>query len=68
MFQLMSFFDEKMKANFTTWDFAFLKVYGALFGLVLGAFFPEFVKAYLFIFVGLFVVLLVRYLYLLFAK
>ena len=58
----------RMKANFTWLDYSFLKLYGGLFGLMIGSFFPEFVQANLWIFVGLFTILLIRYCYLLFFK
>jgi hypothetical protein len=57
-----------MQANFTNWDYGFLKIYGLIPGLILGAFFPAFVKEYLWVFVAIFLILLTRYLYLLFVK
>jgi len=45
-----------------------LKTYGAIPALILGAYFPAFVKRYLWIFVAVFVVLFLRYCYLLFIK
>jgi len=58
----------RMKANFTWLDYSFLKLYGGIFGLIIGSFFPEFVQNNLWIFVAIFTVLLVRYCYLLFFK
>ena len=58
----------KMEANFTRWDYGFLKLYGGIFGLMVGAYYPTFVKTYLWIFVTAFVVLLLRYCYILFFK
>ena len=68
MNELISFFEDKMKANFTTWDIGLLKTYGAIFGLIVGAYFPAFVLKYLWLFVGIFLILMFRYLYLLFIK
>ncbi len=57
---------EKLRVNFTTMDFGFLKVYGALFGAVLGAYFNEFVLENVFWIACLFAILLVRFMYLIF--
>ncbi len=59
---------KRMKDNFTDWDYGFLKLYGALFGMIVGAYFPEFVKSNLIIVIIVFTILLVRYMYLLFFK
>lgn len=59
---------EKMLANFTLMDYGFLKLYGAIFGLVVGAFFPTVVKTNLVMLVVIFCLLLIRYCYLLFWK
>lgn len=59
---------DRMFENFTRWDFGFLKLYGWTFGIILGAYFPEFVKTYLVVFATIFLILLVRYVYLLFLK
>ncbi|MEL6558734.1 MAG: hypothetical protein AAFQ94_11155 [Bacteroidota bacterium] len=56
----------KLRANFTILDFGFLKLYGALFGAVLGAMFHEFILTNIRWFVGAFVFLLLRFLYLMF--
>lgn len=68
MIQLLKFMKKKVRKNFTFWDIGLLKTYGAIPALILGAYFPAFVKRYLWIFVAIFVVLLVRYCYLLFIK
>ena len=59
---------DKVRNDFTTVDLGLLKLYGALFGLVMGAYFPDFARRYLPVLVGLFLLLLVRFLYLLFRK
>ena len=64
----MDYMFRTMKTNFTDWDYGFLKLYGGLFGLMMGAFFPEFVKGNLVIFITVFLILMFRYLYLLFIK
>ena len=58
----------RMRTNFTWLDYSFLKLYGGLFGLIIGSFFPEFVQNNLWFFVGIFTILLIRYCYLLFFK
>ena len=58
----------RMKANFTWLDYSFLKLYGGIFGLIIGSFFPQFVQNNLVVFVSIFLVLMFRYLYLLFFK
>jgi len=68
MKNLIKIMYERMFANFTLMDYGFLKLYGFSFGIMLGAFFPAFVKNYLVIFIAIFSVLLVRYCYLLFWK
>jgi hypothetical protein len=65
---LIAFLEKKTNENFTFWDIGLLKTYGAIPGLILGAFFPEFIKQYLWLFIAVFVVLMFRYLYLLFIK
>lgn len=59
---------DKVRTDFTLLDLGLLKVYGALFGLVVGAFFPDFVLRYLPVLIGVFTVLLIRFLYLLWRK
>jgi len=59
---------DRMKENFTLWDYSFLKFYGFLFGLIIGANFPAFVKNYEFFLASIFLVLLTRYSYLMFFK
>ena len=57
---------DKIRTNFTIIDFGFLKLYGALFGAVIGALFHEFIIGNIRWFVGVFVFLLLRFVYLLF--
>jgi len=59
---------DKVRNDFTVWDIGLLKTYGAIPGLILGAYFPQFVKQYLWVFIFIFGVLFVRYVYLLFFK
>ncbi len=61
-------FDRKVRNNFTFWDLGLLKTYGAIPGLILGACFPEFVFRYLWVFIVAFILLMIRYLYLLLIK
>ena len=58
----------RMKANFTWLDYGLLKLYGGIFGLIIGSYFPKFVQNNLLMFLGIFSILLVRYCYLLFFK
>ncbi len=57
-----------MAANFSFLDYGFLKIYGAIFGLLVGAYYPEVVKTYTWFLVTLFLLLMGRFLYLLFVK
>ncbi len=68
MISMYQYLMRKMKENFTDFDYGLLKLYGALFGLVVGAFFPEIIKDNLFLIVGVFLLLLSRYIFLLFIK
>lgn len=66
--KLLNYFKKVVDTHFTFWDISLLKTYGAIPGLILGAYFPEFVFKYLWLFVAIFSVLLVRYSYLMFVK
>ncbi len=68
MANLLVHINNKMQANFTFWDYGFLKVYGAIFGLILGANFPGFVYKFQWYFIGVFLIIMFRFLYLLFLK
>ncbi len=68
MIRLYQFLFQRMKDNFTDFDYSFLKLYGALFGAIVGAYFPEFIKSNLILFAGVFLLLLSRYIYVLFIK
>ena len=37
-------FEEKVKQNFNIWDVAMTKWVGILFGLIVGAYYPEIIK------------------------
>lgn len=65
MNHLLKILEQKVKSNYTFWDIGLLKTYGAIPGLILGAYFPEFVIKYFWVFAGFFLVLMFRYLYLL---
>ena len=65
MMTFLRHYSQKIRSNFTTVDLGLLKLYGALFGIVLGAFFPEFVLRNLTVFISAFILLLIRFLYLL---
>lgn len=68
MKKLILFFKKKMQDAFTFWDIALLKTYGAIPGLILGAYFPDFIKDNLVLFIIPFMILWARYCYLLFIK
>lgn len=68
MKKLLKFLDDKIRTRYTLWDIGLLKTYGAIPGLVIGAYFPQFIKDYLWLFVGIFIVLFIRYMYLFFVK
>ena len=59
---------DKVRNDFTFWDIGLLKTYGAIPGLILGAFFPEFVKQNLWVFIFIFGVIFIPYIYVLFFK
>ncbi len=65
---LISYMSRRMKENFTFWDYGFLKTYGFLAGLLVGAFFPLVIKEVAWFIVALFLILLFRYVYLLFLE
>lgn len=65
MLRLLRTMDHRIRTRFSIWDIGLLKTYGAIPGLILGALFPEFVLQNLWIWIGIFVVLAFRYLYLL---
>ena len=60
--------DRKTRANFTFWDLSLLKAYGAIPGLILGAYFPAFILENMWWLLLIFFILFVRYMYLLFIK
>ena len=59
---------KKRLSKFGFWDIGFLKLYGAIFGAIVGAYFPEVIKAALIPLAVIFILLAIRYLYLLFIK
>ncbi len=68
MKKLTQYLFREMKNNFSNSDYGLLKTYGAIPGLILGAYFPEFVFKYLSILIIIFTLLFMRYIYLLFFK
>jgi hypothetical protein len=64
---LMKWADSIVK-KMGVWDVAALKLYVAIFGVVLGAYISVFVKQYVWYFVAVFLVLMVRMLYIVFGK
>lgn len=64
---LKSFFENKIR-KFTMWDFAIFKIALVVFGMVLGAYFAEFVKNYLTYFIVIFVLSYIYILYNVFKK
>ncbi|MEM7575593.1 MAG: hypothetical protein AAF433_22005 [Bacteroidota bacterium] len=65
MLSLLKEIDHRVRTRFSIGDIGLLKTYGALPGLVLGAFFPEFVLQNLWIWIALFLLIAFRFLYLL---
>ncbi|MFK8103672.1 MAG: hypothetical protein AB8G15_14155 [Saprospiraceae bacterium] len=68
MIKFLFTLERKMIENFSFVDYAFLKIYGAIFGLLVGAYYPEVVKTYQWFLIGLFLLLLGRFLFLLLRK
>ena len=68
MIKVISYFEKKLNDNFSIWDLGSLKLYGGIFGLIIGAYYPEIVFKYLWIFLLIFLILIIRYMYLLFVK
>lgn len=66
--KILNYFKEVIDKHFTFWDISLLKTYGAIPGLILGAYFPEVVFQFLWPLIAIFSVLLIRYSYLLFIK
>ncbi len=59
---------DKQTKNFTIWDFSVLKTYAFLIGMVLGAYVAGFVQQYVWYFVAVIIILMIRLLYLMFKK
>jgi hypothetical protein len=60
--------DDKVRKEFTFWDLGFLKTYGAIPGMLIGAYFTDFVISIQWILIALFTLLLIRYIYLLWIR
>jgi len=54
--------------TFTWWQIGLLKIYLLVAGLMLGAYFSDFIMGWVKLLFGIFVVLLVYFIYLLFSK
>lgn len=59
---------ERVYSKLTIWDMGLLKLYGALFGLLVGWYFHEQLTAWVPFIVGAFLILMLRFLYVLFVK
>jgi len=59
---------EKVRTDFSNFDLGLLKTYGAIPGLIIGAFFPYFIKQYMWILLLIWIPILIRYIYVLFFK
>ena len=57
---------KRVRKTYTDWDIALLKTYGAIPGLLIGAYFPEFIVKIQLPLLIVFLIMLVRYVYLLF--
>ena len=54
--------------NFKIWDFSVLKTYTFLIGMIVGAYFSDFTKNYLWLWIVIIAVCFVRLMYLMFKK
>lgn len=59
---------EKKVARMNLWDIGTLKLYVMSIGLVVGAFFPDFIKTYLSVFIAIIVITLTYLMYGLFFR
>lgn len=64
---IMDWYNKKLK-NLNVWDIGALKIYVLLFGMIIGAYFPEWVMQNLLIIVAVIVLLMIKLLYKVFKK
>jgi putative Mn2+ efflux pump MntP len=64
---LIAWYNEKIK-KLNVWDIGALKTYVFLFGLIIGAYFPGFVKQYLWVIIILIILLVIKLIYKVFKK
>lgn len=64
---IMDWYNEKLK-NLNVWDIAALKTYCLLIGIVIGAYFPEFVIKYLWTIIAIIVLLIIKLMFKVFKK
>ena len=64
---IMDWYDKKIK-SLNVWDIGALKVYVLLIGMIIGAYFPEWVMQNLLIIVIVIVLLMIKLLYKVFKK
>ena len=64
---LISWMKEGLK-NLNIWDIAYIKWSAALFGAIIGAYFANFVKQYLWIIIILIILLMINPIYKMFKK
>lgn len=68
MNKVLNFVDQKVRKNYSIWDLGLLKTYGAIPGLLIGAYFPDFIIEYTWLLIGIFIILMTRFIYLIFLK
>ena len=55
--------ENRIKNNFNIWDFSLLKLVGLVFGLLVGAYFADFIKSNYIIFIVILLLLGIRLIY-----
>ncbi len=65
---MIGFIKTKVERHFTFWDIGLLKTYGAIPGLMIGAYFPQIIINVQLLLGVIFGALLFRYVYLIFIK
>jgi len=66
--EIMIDFLKRVYSKLSIWDMGFLKIYGALFGILVGWYFHEQITSWVPLIVGAFIALMLRFLYVLFVK
>jgi hypothetical protein len=59
---------KQVYSKLTFWDMGLLKIYGALFGVLVGWYFYEQISSLIPFVLGSFIILMVRFLYVIFIK